>query len=147
MTSTINTTTSNITIDSTTLDLENLTLISDSSSTTSATTASDNSDNTMIELENSIGLLEEHITPLITKTQKKLAKIEDEIVNCNFLINSGLGSKKDQAELRKSKRQLRQRRIKVWDELKVLPALKEEKSELERQLNDLRRQLGVLADF
>ena len=98
----------------------------------------------MIELENTIRLLEDQITPLATKTQKKLDKIEDEISNCNFLIDSGLGSKKDQAALRKTKRQLRQRRIKLWDELKVLPSLKEEKTELERQLRALRRQVGVI---
>ena len=133
-------------IDSTTLELENLTLISDTSSTTStnSSSSSNNADNTMIELENAIRLLEDQITPLATKTQKKLDKIEDEISNCNFLIDSGLGSKKDQAALRKTMRQLRQRRIKLWDELKVLPTLKEEKIELERQLKALRRQLGVM---
>ena len=130
-------------IDSTTLELENLTLVSDTSSTTStnSSSSSSNADNTMIELENAIRLLEDQITPLATKTQNK---IEDEISNCNFLIDSGLGSKKDQAALRKTKRQLRQRRIKLWDELKVLPSLKEEKTELERQLKALRRQLGVI---
>ena len=133
-------------IDSTTLELENLTLISDTSSTTStnSSSSSNNADNTMIELENAIRLLEDQITPLATKTQKKLDKIEDEISNCNFLIDSGLGSKKDQAALRKTKHQLRQRRIKLWDELKVLPTLKEEKIELERQLKALRHQVGVI---
>lgn len=139
-TSTVN----NIMIDSATLELDSLTLISDTSSTSSVTT--NDADNNMIELEKAIHLLEDKITPLTTKVQKKIDMIEDEIANCNFLIDSGLGSKKDQAALRKKKKQLRQRRVKLRDELKVLPSLKEEKIQLERQLRALCRQLGVIDD-
>ena len=126
------------------LDLEKLTVSSTSSS--ASVSSCHDSDALLVDLEARIHLLDHEITPLTTTTKKKLDKIEDEIANCNFLIDSGLGSKKDQAELRKTKRQLRQRRIRLWDELKVLPTLKKEKVELERQLIALRRQLGVLAD-
>lgn len=148
MISNTNTTTSSLDIiasDGMITNLEALTLISDSSSTTSGTSTTSN-DHTLADLEAAIQDLEDTIVPLATKTQKKLSKVEKEIANCNFLIDSGIGSKKDQAELRKNKRQLRQRRIKLWDELKPLPALKEEKVELERQLKALRRQLGVVDD-
>ena len=114
----------------------------------SASVASnDNPDAAMVELETKIRLLNDEITPLMTKTKKKLDKVEDEIANCTFLIDSGIGSKKDQAELRNTKRQLRQRRIKLWDELKVLPTLQDEKTELEHQLEALRRRFGVLDDL
>ena len=109
-------------------------------------TTIDNNDITMIDLVEAIRNVTDEITPLRTKTQKKLNKVEDEINNCNFLIDSGIGSKADQADLRKTKRQLRQRRIKLWDELKPLPGLQEEKVELERQVEALRRQLGISSD-
>ena len=110
------------------------------------TIPTDNSDKTMMDLVEAIRNVTDEITPLRTRTQKKLNKVEDEINNCNFLIDSGIGSKADQAELRKTKRQLRQRRIKLWDELKPLTGLQEEKIELERQLEALRRQLGISSD-
>ena len=101
----------------------------------------------IFNLEEQLRFLDNEIAPLKKgKTKKKLDKIEEELKNCNFLINSGLGSKADQAELRKNKRQLRQRRIKIWEELKILPSLKEEKKELEIQLSALRRQAGVEED-
>ena len=52
----------------------------------------------------------------------------------------------DRIELRNTKRQLRQRRKKLWDELKPLPDLQETKIELERQLQALRRQVGIIND-
>jgi phosphomevalonate kinase len=95
------------------------------------------------DLKQQIRLLDAAIAPLRGKAKKKLAKIEDEL-NCNFLINTGLGSKDDKAALRKTKRQLRERRIKLWEELKVLPSLEEERHEAVRQLNALRRRHGIL---
>jgi hypothetical protein len=84
------------------------------------------------------------IAPLRRKAKKKLAKIEDELANCNLFINTGLGSKDDKAALRKTKRQLPEHRIKSWEELKVLPSLEEERHEALRQLNALRRRHGIL---
>ncbi|CAB9507662.1 expressed unknown protein [Seminavis robusta] len=104
------------------------------------------SDSTIAELEKALMDLDNMITPLQTKTQKKLNKIEEEITNCNFLIDSGLGSKKDQAELRKTKKSLRSRRVKLWDEMKALPALEEEREDLVTQLKELRRRYGILDD-
>ncbi|CAB9504722.1 expressed unknown protein [Seminavis robusta] len=88
------------------------------------------------------------ITPLQTKTQKKLNKIVEEITNCNFLIDSilDLGSKKDQAELRKTKKSLRNQRVKLWDEMKAHPSLEEEHTDLVTELKDLRRRYGILDD-
>ncbi|CAB9499647.1 expressed unknown protein [Seminavis robusta] len=102
------------------------------------------SDSEVITLKKAILDLDNMVAPLRTKTQKKLDKIEEEITNCNFLIDSGLGSKKDQAELKKTKRQLRNRRVKLWDELKALPDLEGERKELQIQLKDLRRRYGIL---
>ncbi|CAB9508873.1 expressed unknown protein [Seminavis robusta] len=123
---------------------------------TTATTATPNtssnnidtetSDSDLINLEKAIKDLDNMISPLRTKTQRKLEKIEEEITNCNFLIDSGLGSKKDHAELKKTKRQLRNRRVKLRDELKALPTYEEERNELKIQLSDLRRRYGILVD-
>ncbi|CAB9516778.1 expressed unknown protein [Seminavis robusta] len=104
------------------------------------------SDSAIADLEKSIVDLDNMITPLRTKTQKKLNKIEEEITNCNFLIDSGLGSKKDQAELRKNKKSLRNRHVKLRDEMGALPALEEEREDLVTQLKDLRRRYGILDD-
>ena len=82
------------------------------------------------DLEQQLRLLDDAIEPLANKAKKKLAKIEDELTNCNFLIDSGIGSKSDQVGLRKEKRQLRQRRIQLWDELKALPTLERERTEV-----------------
>jgi len=101
-------------------------------------------DDAIFDLEQQISLLDEAIAPLYNKTKKKLNKIENEISNCNFLIDSGLGSNSDQAALRTTKKQLRQSRIKLWEELKVLPALEEQRQEMDRQLFALRRRHGVL---
>lgn len=109
-------------------------------------TGTNKDDTQLMDLVDSIREVTNEITLLRTKTQKKLNKVEDEINNCNFLIDSGIGSKKDQAELRKTKRQLRQRRIKLRDELKPLAGLQEEKIELERQLQALRRRLGISSE-
>ena len=100
----------------------------------------------MDELMEALRHVTDEITPLLYKTQKKLKKVEDEINNCNFLIDSGIGSKMDRIELRNTKRHLRQRRQKLWDELKPLPDLQETKIELERQLEALRRQVGIIDD-
>mmetsp|Transcript_21447 Transcript_21447/g.36538 ORF Transcript_21447/g.36538 Transcript_21447/m.36538 type:complete len:117 (-) Transcript_21447:61-411(-) len=101
-------------------------------------------DGAIFDLEQQINLLDSKISPLRNTVQKKLDKIEDEIANCNFLIDSGIGSKSDKAGLRKTKRQLRQSRIKLWDDLKYLPALEEERRELVRELNAMRRRHGIL---
>jgi hypothetical protein len=102
-------------------------------------------DDAIFDIQQQILLLDAVIAPLRGKSKKKLAKIEDELENCNFLINTGLGSKDDKAALRKTKRQLRDRRIKLWDELKGLPVLEEERHEAVRQLkNALRRRHGIL---
>ena len=68
------------------------------------------------DVEQKIASVEAVMEPLRSKTQKKLSKIENEIANCNFLIESGIGSKKDQVGLRKQKRNLRQQRIKLWEQ-------------------------------
>ena len=108
--------------------------------------ATTSSDDEIIDLEQQLQLCDDAIAPLAGKAKKKLAKIEDELANCNFLIDSGIGSKADQAGLRKTKRQLRQRRIKLWDELEVLPSLEIERKELVRQLNAARRRHGIVED-
>ena len=103
---------------------------------------------TMLDLEQQIRLLDaDEITPLRTKIPKKLKKINDEIEQCNFLLNAGIGSKNDLDIIRQTKRELRQRRIKLWAKLEALPALEEERRELVTQLLELRRRHGILEPF
>jgi hypothetical protein len=65
----------------------------------------------IFDIQQRILLLDAVIAPTLhDKAKKKLTKIEDELDNCNFLINTGLGSKDDKAALRKTKRQLRDHR-------------------------------------
>ena len=90
-------------------------------------------------------MLDEQIESL-RKTKRKLAKVEDELANCNFLIDSGIGSKADKTALRQTKRQLRQRRIQLWEKLEPLPVLQAERRELDRDLDGLRRRYGILID-
>lgn len=97
-------------------------------------------------IQQQIQLLDLAIGPLKTSTKKKLSKVEKEIKNSNFLIDSGLGSKRDQAALRNTKRQLRQRRIRLWEELKPLPDMEARRAELFQLLVGLQRQHGVLYD-
>lgn len=96
-----------------------------------------------LDLEQQIAMLEEAIAPL-RKLQKKLQKIEDELANTNYLIDSGIGSKKDKAALRQTKRELRERRITLWKRLEALPALVEERQNLRHQMEILRRRHGFL---
>ena len=102
------------------------------------------SDDEILDLEQQLRLLDDAIVPLAGKAKRKLAKIEEELTNCNFLINSRIGSKADQLGLRKTKRQLRERRIRLWDELEALPALETERKEVEQQLHAVRRRHGIL---
>ena len=95
------------------------------------------------DIEQQILLVDKEILPL-RKAQKELAKVEEEITNTNFLIDSGIGSKADQKALASTKKQLRQRRIKLWGKLEALPALKEERRDLVIQLDVLQRQHGLL---
>ena len=96
-------------------------------------------------MEQQIRVLDEQIESL-RKTKRKLAKIEDELANCNFLIDSGIGSKTDKTALRQTKRNLRERRIQLWRKLEPLPALQAERRELDRDLDGLRRRYGILID-
>lgn len=96
-----------------------------------------------LELEQQINVVDEAIRPL-RKVQKKLAKIEKEIANTNALIDSGVGSRADKAALRQTKRDLRQRRFQLWEQLDALPKLEEERKELLHQLDILRRRHGIL---
>ena len=95
------------------------------------------------DIEQQILLVDKEILPL-RKAQKELAKVEEEITNTNFLIDSGIGSKADQKALASTKKQLCQRRIKLWGKLEALPALKEERRDLVIQLDVLQRQHGLL---
>ena len=97
----------------------------------------------VIDLEQQIALIDAQIAPL-RKTAKKLAKLDDELERANLLIDSGVGSKADKASLRKTKKELRQRRVQLWQQLEALPALLEERQDLLHQLEILRRQHGIL---
>ena len=119
-------------------------IVSNHATTTTTTTTLASSDEEIYDLEQQLRFLDAAIAPLAGKSKKKLAKVEEELANCNFLIDSGIGSKADQLGLRKTKRQLRQRRIKFWDELEALPALEIERKEAIRQLNAARRLHGIL---
>uniref|UniRef100_A0A7S3LA37 Uncharacterized protein n=1 Tax=Amphora coffeiformis TaxID=265554 RepID=A0A7S3LA37_9STRA len=96
-----------------------------------------------LDLEQQISLVDQAILPL-RKAQKKLQKVEDEISNTNFLIDSGIGTRSDKASLRQTKKQLRQRRVQLWEQLEALPALLEKRQELLHQLDILRRRHGIL---
>lgn len=96
-----------------------------------------------IDMEQQIQLLDQAIQPL-RKAQTKLQKLEDELANTNFLIDSGIGSKADKAALRKTKRQLRDRRIQLWKQLEALPALLDERKTLVHDLDVLRQRHGIL---
>ena len=95
------------------------------------------------DIEQLIQLVDIEILPL-RKAEKELNKVEDEIANTNFLIDSGIGSKTDQKALSKTKKVLRQRRVKLWAKLEALPALIEERRDLVHQLDALRRRHGIL---
>lgn len=96
-----------------------------------------------LDIEQQISNVELAIVPL-RKAQKKLAKIEDEIANINFLIDTGIGSKKDKMALNKTKKDLRQRRIELWKQLETLPILEEDLGNLRHELDILRRRYGIL---
>ena len=98
-------------------------------------------DHAIVDLQQQIRLLDGEITSLRFKTQKKLDKLEQERLQTNLLIKSGIGSK---ADLRQTKRQLRERRILLWEKLERLPVLEEERRELAIQLEAMRRRYGVL---
>lgn len=102
-----------------------------------------NSTTTEHDLERQLAVVDEAIVPL-RKAQKKLQKIEDELLNTNHLIDSNIGSKQDKAALRQTKRQLRQRRVQLWQQLEALPALLEERQELLHQIDILRRRQGMI---
>ena len=95
-----------------------------------------------LDMEQQISLLDVAIRPL-KKLQKKLAKLEDELANTNFLIDSGIGSKSDKAALRKTKRDVRQRRVEVRQELEALPSLLQQRQDLVHDLDVLRRRHGI----
>lgn len=101
-------------------------------------------DHAIVDLQQQIRLLDGEITSLRFKTQKKLDKLEQERLQTNLLIKSGIGSKADKADLRQTKRQLRERRILLWEKLERLPVLEEERRELAIQLEAMRRRYGVL---
>jgi len=67
----------------------------------------------VLNLEQQIEILDGKISPL-RKTQKKLDKLEKEMNRINLLIDSGLGTAADKKDLRQTKRELRQRRVKLW---------------------------------
>lgn len=96
-----------------------------------------------VDLERQIASVDKAIAPLL-KLKKKLAKVEEELANANFLIDSGIGSKSDQKALRKSKKDIRQRRVALRSQLEVLPGLQEERRDLAHQLDVLRRRYGLL---
>ena len=96
-----------------------------------------------LDLEQQISMVDQAILPL-RKGQKKLQKVEDKIANTNFLINSGIGSRSDKAALRQTKKELRQRRVQLWEQLEALPAMLQERQELRHQLDVLRRRHGIL---
>ena len=97
----------------------------------------------IIDIEQQIRILDDTITPLL-RNKKQLKKIEDQITETNMLIDSGIGSKKDQVALKKTKRQLRDRRIELWNILEPLPTLKKERTDLIHDLDVLRRRHGIL---
>ena len=113
--------------------------------TTTAAIAAD-VDGQILDYEQQIAALDSKISPLRTKTQKKLRTVEKKLKNCNLLIDSGIGSKDDKAALRKTKRELRDQRIELWALLEELPELENERNELKVQLQDLRRRHGIVAD-
>ena len=96
-----------------------------------------------LDIEQQISLLDEAIRPL-KKLQKKLAKTEEELANTNFLIDSGIGSRSDKAALRQTKREIRQRRVQMRQELEALPGLVQQRLDLLHDLDVLRRRHGIL---
>lgn len=97
----------------------------------------------VLKLEQQIENLDSQILPLL-KTQKKLDKLEKELERTNLLIDTGLGTAADKKDLRKTKRDLRQRRVQLWKTLEKLPALEEERRELAHQLDVFQRRHGLL---
>lgn len=97
----------------------------------------------VLNMERQIECLDGKILPL-RKTQKKLDKLEKELARINLLIDSGLGTDSDKKDLRKNKREVRQRRVKLWETLEKLPALEEERRELAHQLDVFQRRHGLL---
>lgn len=98
----------------------------------------------IIDLEQQIKMLDSEIAPLREKTTKKVAKIEKKLKEINNLIDSNLGSKADMKDLRKTKKELRNQRVQLWAKLEILPALEEQRDELDRELREYRRRHGVL---
>jgi len=96
-----------------------------------------------VEVEQRMQDLDHKIRPLL-KEKKKLTKIESELANVNFLIDSGIGSKAEQKALRQEKKKIRQRRVEARIKLEALPGLEEEHCELAHQLDVLRRRHGLL---
>jgi len=58
-----------------------------------------------VEVEQRMQDLDHKIRPLL-KEKKKLTKIESELANVNFLIDSGIGSKAEQKALRQEKKKI-----------------------------------------
>ena len=96
----------------------------------------------ILELEQQIQLLEDAINPLL-QAEKKLSKTEKEISKMNLLIDPGIGSASDKKALRNTKRQLRQRRVQLWEQLEALPVLQKERDDLVHDLHVLRRRHGI----
>ena len=97
----------------------------------------------VIRMEQEIEGLDGKIAAL-AKTQKKLDKLEKEQARVNLLLDSGLGTATDMKELRKTKRDLRKRRVQLWEILEPLAALEEERRELAHQLAAFQRRHGLL---
>ena len=109
----------------------------------STTTIDDPAVAAIVDIEQQIQLLDVTISDL-NKSKKQLKKLEDELSEMNMLIDSGVGTKKDQLALKKKKRQLRDRRIELWDILMPLPTFQNERSNLVHDLDTLRRRHGII---
>ncbi len=112
-------------------------------SSTDSLSLRDTNIDAMLDLEQRIRLLDSEIAPLRNKATKKLQKIEAKLTETNLLLDSSLGTADDKAALRKTKRELRERRIQLWRKLEVLPTLELERSELEREMEELQRRHGI----
>lgn len=97
----------------------------------------------MLQLEDKVASLDKEIQ-LLHKVTKSLAKLEDELQQTNFLIDSSIGSKESKTALRKAKKKLRRRRVNLWDKLAPLQGLETERAQTIHDLDDLRRRIGVL---
>ena len=96
-----------------------------------------------LDLEQQIQLVNEIIRPL-REAQRKLSKTEKKIDRINLLIDSDIGSASDKKALRDTtKRQLRQRRVQLWEQLKALPSLEKERNDLIHDLAVFRQRHGI----